>query len=195
MGQLKHGAGGWARWALALALTATAAQAAPAGPARRLNAALLAQPSATAVLQQWCQARAIAVPPVIVARRDAQRKPADARVRALLRAGPGETIVYRHVRLACGDVVLSEADNWYRPALLTPAMNRELESTDHPFGAVVKPLDFHRRRLGEQFLSGAEVLRHRALLVLPDGAPLSLVVETYARAVIDAPSVGQQLKP
>ena len=34
--------------------------------------------------------------------------------------GPDEPVAYRHVRLRCGDHVLSEADNWYVPSRLTP---------------------------------------------------------------------------
>ncbi len=40
---------------------------------------------------------------------------------------------YRHVRLRCGDRVLSEADNWYLPRKLTPRMNRLLETSDMAF--------------------------------------------------------------
>ena len=36
------------------------------------------------------------------------------------------------MRLKCGDHVLSEADNWYVKARLTPDMNHMLETTDTP---------------------------------------------------------------
>ncbi len=48
----------------------------------------------------------------------------------------------------CGGHVLSEADNWYVPARLTPQMNRALDTSDTPFGAAVKALDFHRATPG-----------------------------------------------
>ena len=109
-----------------------------------------------------------------------------------MHAAPGEPIRYRRVALACGEVVLSNADNWYRPGALTWAMNNELDTTDHPFGAVVKPLAFHRRTLSVAILISAEdrrppaaVLRHQAVLETPDGAPFSLVIETYTGAVLD----------
>jgi hypothetical protein len=145
------------------------------------------------VLQQWSAARHLADPPLVTARRIlGEDKPADAEVRALLHAAPGETIRYRRVALVCGGRVLSNADNWYRPDRLTAQMNTELDNTDHPFGEVVEPLDFHRQRLEARVLMApgartapAAVIRHRALLETPDGTPISLVVETYAKAVLD----------
>ncbi|TIQ61732.1 MAG: hypothetical protein E5X41_32095 [Mesorhizobium sp.] len=41
---------------------------------------------------------------------------------------------YRRVQLACGKLVLCEADNWYVPSSLTPQMNRLLDETTQPFG-------------------------------------------------------------
>jgi hypothetical protein len=179
-------AGAWAR----------AAAPPPHGAYHRivaLEADLASRPSATETLQRWCAARRLADPPVIVARlASGPGKPADAQVRALLHATPGEPIRYRRVALACGGRVLSNADNWYRPGQLTAAMNRELDATDHPFGAVVKPLGFHRQTLDARVLVPpgaralpADVIRNRALLETPDGTPFSLVVETYTRAVLD----------
>ena len=187
-------------WSVGLALVSTpvwadgpaAGEPGPFAAVRSLNRDLLMHDSATEVLGQWCAGRRLADPPVIRAVRDsAPDKPADARVRARLGAARGETIRYRHVRLTCGAHVLSEADNWYRPALLTPGMNAALDHTDTPFGLVVKPLGFHRVRLGATFLigrygvakAGGGVLRHEALLVMPNGEPFSLVVETYTAEV------------
>ncbi len=53
---------------------------------------------------------------------------------------PGAELRYRRVQLVCGSRVLSEADNWYLPGHLSPAMNQVLDSTDEPFGRVVGPL-------------------------------------------------------
>jgi hypothetical protein len=96
---------------------------------------------------------------------------------------------YRHVRLACGASVLSEADNWFVPARLTPEMNRTLAGTDTPFGKVAAPLGFRRERLEARRgrapgCPPRTVLSHRALLRLPSGAPLALVTECYTRAVL-----------
>jgi len=51
--------------------------------------------------------------------RDAD-KPASPEQRRRLQVGDAEPVRYRHVRLACGDHVLSEADNWYLPGRLAP---------------------------------------------------------------------------
>lgn len=158
-----------------------------------LNNELLSHDSATAVLGQWCATRHLADPPTIKALRDrALTIPADRRVRARLHATIDQTVNYRHVRLACGDHVLSEADNWYLPDRLTPEMNRLLEQTDTPFGAVVRPLDFHRHTLRvTQLLRRGDadpvphaVLRHEAVLTDGAGRPFSYVVETYTSEVL-----------
>ncbi len=163
-----------------------------------LNADLLSRDSATETLQRWCAARHLADPATIVARRiPGEGKPASAEVRMLLHAAPAEPIRYRRVALACGDHVLSNADNWYRPSALTAPMNAELEASDHPFGAVVRPLGFHRRTLSATILISARdrrppaaVIRHEAVLETPDGTPFSLVIETYTNAVLEEGSAG-----
>ena len=189
--------GGERRWlrAATMAFCLLAPLPAAAGAAadiRALNADLLAHDSATAVLQQWCADHHLAAEAKIVAERVAgPGKPATAAVRALLKADPGEIIAYRRVRLACGTVVMSQADNWYRPGRLTPEMNRLLETTDTPFGTVVKPLGFHRERLSAVVLARpgraipAAIVRNKALLETPDGTPFSLVVETYLRGAVE----------
>lgn len=148
---------------------------------------LAAQDSATAALGQWCGARGIADPPAIRAEQVGQAVQPSAEVRRLLGVGESEPLAYRHVRLACGAAVLSEADNWYVPARLAPEMNRLLATTDTPFGKVVAPLGFRRERLAAQRGRASDcppdtVLSHRALLRLPHGHPLSLVTECYTRA-------------
>lgn len=171
--------------------------------ASALNADLLTHDSATETLQRWCAAHHLADPAKIVAHRVlGEDKPAGGEVRRLLHAAPGEAIRYRRVALACGDHVLSNADNWYRPGALTAQMNAELETTDHPFGAVVRPLGFHRRTLSAVVLISARargapsaLIRHKAVLETPDGRPFSLVVETYTRAVLDEGSARQQVEP
>lgn len=149
-----------------------------AGDAARLKADLLASGSATVTLGQWCARERLADPPVIKAERVAADKPAPADVRALLQVGAGAPVRYRRVKLVCGAHVLSEADNWYVPSRLTPAMNAALDATDTPFGAAVKALNFHRRTLDAGPAPGTG-LRVRALLLTPDETPFSLVVEDY----------------
>ena len=112
------------------------------------------------------------------------------------------------MRLRCGAHTLSEADNFYVPARLTPDINRQLDTTDVAFGRAVQPLHFSRhtvsaRLLWEPMPQGWEmgtpvpapdpaglavpphVLEHQAVLTLPDGTPFSLVIESYTGAVLD----------
>ncbi|MFG1430861.1 hypothetical protein V5F44_03750 [Xanthobacter sp. V2C-8] len=177
-----------------------------------LNADLLSHPSATLTLDRWCATHRLAPEGtrIVAERVPGAEKPADDAVRQALQAGPQERIAYRRVRLRCGEKVLSEADNWYLPALLTPEMNHRLETTDTAFGRVVQPLDFRRRTLSATLLwrplpegwemgaavpsaagarldPPAHVLEHRAVLTLPDGTPFSALVESYTRGVLDFP--------
>jgi chorismate-pyruvate lyase len=167
-----------------------------------LNADLLSHDSATLILEHWCGEHHLADPPRIVARRlrDAS-KPIPDELRNRLAVDAREPIAYRHVQLACGEHVFSEADNWYVPSRLTPEMNRQLDTTDEPFGRVVKPLGFRRNSLSAELLwqplprgwemqrsreSAAlqipqEVLRHQAILYTSSQMPFSAVVETYTR--------------
>lgn len=167
-----------------------------------LNADLLSHDSATLTLERWCAEHRLAEPARISARRvrDAD-KPIPDHLRAQLGVAAGEPIAYRHVRLMCGDHVLSEADNWYVPGRLTAAMNETLERSDEPFGKVVKPLGFQRHTLTAELLwsplppgwemqraSAAQaplrgippfLLRHAAVLRSAAQVPFSVVVENY----------------
>ena len=158
--------------------------------------ALAAQPSATKALQGWCEARHYSRehPAKIVARRFplalAMKPPAD--LAQQLGVGPNEPLQVRHVALDCGDALLSLADNWYVPSRLTPEMNAALDHTDLPFGTVATPLHYTRQPLASQ--RGASdgcapdaILTHRALLRLPDGRPLALVLECYQPDVLAKP--------
>jgi chorismate-pyruvate lyase len=176
-----------------------------------LNADLLAHDSATLTIERWCAEHRLANPARIVAERVSDAaKPASAEVREALDVKPDEPLGYRRVQLKCGDHVLSEADNWYVPARLTPEMNHALETTDTPFGKAVAALHFRRHTLSADLLwrplpKGWEigatpvpqeaaamtipdhVLEHRAVLSTPDGEPFSEVVETYTGEVLAFP--------
>lgn len=150
---------------------------------------LAREDSATAALTQWCQARGLAEDPLVTARKVARRaRDADAATRRLLAVGAREPVGYRHVALACGATVLSLARNWYVPARLPPAMRRQL-AANRPFGAVIAPLGFRRERLASTRgpaagCPAATVLTNRALILLPDGEPLALVIECYQPTVL-----------
>jgi chorismate-pyruvate lyase len=153
----------------------------------QLQSALAAAPSATQYLTARCTALKLASPPVIRAVRVKLARVADTQIRKALGVAADEPVRYRRVQLDCGSHVLSEADNWYVPARLTPAMNHALDTTQIPFGAVVKPLDFHRTTLKVEPLDGrVRALRVTALLVTGAGQPFSLVVENYSRALVGA---------
>lgn len=160
---------------MALATLALGGCASPQLP--HFQAVLAANDSATAALGQWCAVHGIADPPVIRAQAD----------RAALGISPQEPVGYRHVQLFCGKTVLSVAHNWYVPKRLESHMNHTLQTTDVPFGKVVAPLKFRRERRAEQRggMAGCPaqtILSHRAILRLPDGNPISLVVECYTRS-------------
>lgn len=176
--------------ALMIPLAARGGEVRGASSLQRLEGALLSGESATAILARWCADLRLADPPRVVALRDAGAVAlASPRVRRRLQALPGEAIAFRRVRLACGAHVLSQADNWYLPDRLTPAMNAALEGSDAPFGQVVRPLRFHRVTLAEHRLAGrrpsvgtaggSDVLRLDAVLVGGDGRPFAFVQETY----------------
>lgn len=214
-----------------LAVSARGAQAgaiaAPAWPDRfesrlealalieTLNADLLSHNSATLTLDRWCADHRLAADPHVVAKlvRGEKKAPSAADLQLLGVSSAGD-VRYRRVKLTCGARVLSEADNWYVPARLTPAMNRQLDATDISFGRAVRPLHFKRRTLSAQLLwhplpegwemgaarpvptKGAlriphDLLQHRAVLTLPDGTPFSLVVETYTANVLAFPPIGR----
>lgn len=218
------------RWTAALLLATSCAGAAepPAWPdnyvarlqvqalLQTLSANILASTSATLSLEQWCADHAMAREPKIVARllRGAD-KPATPEQRARLAVSPDTPVKYRRVQLSCGEHLLSEADNWYVPSRLTPAMNHMLEDTDTPFGKVVLPLAPYRRTIGAKTLwsplldhwenhpipadTGAATMtipaalfEHSAVLYTREHEPISEVRETYQRGLLDfAPPAAQ----
>lgn len=174
-----------------------------------LNAELLSNRSATAVLEGWCRRHQLGpADATIVAVRDrAAEHAADAEQLARLRVTSAAELRYRRVELRCGDRVLSRAENWYVPARLTADMNRLLDETDTPFGRVVAPLQPFRQSISAQLLWSplgpdgscptaaaadaalaipAELLQHRALLYASDMQPIAEVSEVYQRSVLDA---------
>lgn len=150
--------------------------------------ALAAQDSATAALGEWCATRKLASPPAVRAQRIAGEDLApSAEIRRLLAVEANEPLAYRHVRLTCGMAALSEAHNWYVPSRLPAGMNEELANGDSPFGAVIAPLRFTRERLAYErgrapACPEGTILSHRAVLRLPDGRPVSMVIECYTAA-------------
>jgi hypothetical protein len=176
-----------------------------------LNAEIMASPSATLALEKWCAEHRLAGSgeAKIVARLiRGTPKPATDEQRQRLQVGPDEKLGYRHVRLVCGDRVLSEADNWCVPSRLTPEMNRLLEATDTPFGKAVQSLKPYRQTFSANVLwwplpQGWEtqthpavdaggtlnipetLFEHRAIVFSRDRLPLAEVHESYKRPLLD----------
>ncbi len=174
-----------------------------------LNAEVLASTSATRSLEHWCAVHAMAANPKVHAELVAgAAKPLDDAGRTRLALAPGEPVKYRHVRLACGNHVLSEADNWYVPGRLSPEMNRLLETTDTPFGKAVAALRFTRETFAvdgvwsplpddwqitppaadhpERPLAIPPILfSHHAVLYDAAHRPFSEVAEHYTREILD----------
>lgn len=220
-------AGGWVRGAVSLVLLAIHPGVAQADARwtddftgrlevlalmEELDADLLASTSATNTLEAWCADHHMATLARLnaIALSDAQ-KPLDEGGRAVLDVKPGEPLRYRHVELVCGSRVLSEAENWYVPARLTPGMNHLLDTTKMPFGRVVSdlhpvrqtlsverlwsplPSDWDRHLGRGEMQRGASrrlaipdrLFRHRAVLLDSQRRPIALVVETYRSGVLD----------
>lgn len=169
------------------------------------NAEILAAASATRVLEEWCAEHHMADDPKIIATRvpDVRKEPSAEQLERLQVRDAAE-VRYRRVELRCGTHILSEADNWYVPARLTPEMNTLLDTTDTPFGKAVQPLHPYRRTLavtilwtplppgweqqpstrfrghrGRTLTLPKEAFQHRAILYTAGHQPFSEVVETY----------------
>ena len=175
-----------------------------------LNAEILASRSATRSLESWCAARGLSDDPRVFADRESGvEKVPSAEQLVRLQVRDANELRYRRVRLRCGTRVLSEADNWYVPARLTPEMNHTLDTTNESFGRVISPLEPYRRTFEARLLwaplpegwdrgaaveSSEETLTipgalfaHRALVYSASHVPLAEVVETYQRDILGAP--------
>ncbi len=164
---------------------------------QKLSAELLANKSATVVLEKWCANHFIADGAMIVAQPLGGSNCApSADTRARLKVDDDAIVTYRNVALMCGDILLSVAQNWYVPERLTPAMIEVLRSSETPFGKVIAPLNPTRQTLSATLLweppSGMNaattipdhLLEHRAVLSNGAGVPLAEVVETYQRGIL-----------
>lgn len=171
-----------------------------------LNATLLSTASATRTLEDWSHRHHLAAPPTVRAiRQNTPARVCPPALRDALRlsasAPSPDALRYRHVRLMCGTLMLSEAENWYLPSRLTANMNRELDTTDTPFGRATSALTFTRRLVlaenlwsplplgwelsplpagtGQPLIFPPTLFRHHAVLSRQDGVPISAVIESY----------------
>ena len=107
----------------------------------------------------------------------------------------------RSVSLKRGDVVLSDAENWFIPQRLPGSMREALASTPTPFGAVIAPLHPRRRTFFVDLTGAFEmtklmapnpaydqartVVDHRAVVCRGiDGQPLAVVREAYREVLL-----------
>lgn len=184
-------------WLLALSLLPAHSEAALSTEDRRvladLQSELLSKPSATEVLEAYCKSRlgpkTESVHAEILKRTRKVRGFAD--VRKDLRLRPGESLSYRKVRLHCGAVALSVADNWFVPERLTESMNQALAESDIPFGKIVSPLGFRRKTQGTRWNSSRHarqvdrwVFENRALLIDAQQRPFSVLRERYLHSLL-----------
>jgi hypothetical protein len=176
------------RWLWALPLLAACAASGPTPDvlAQQLDAAIRASSSATLALEKWCADHGMAAEAKIVARLvRGNDKAASAETLVRLGVASQADIKYRRVHLYCGPHLFSEADNWYVPARLTPAMNRLLDDTDTPFGKVVQPLAPYRRTHSTRTLQSPTALfEHSAVLYTAAHQPIAEVRETYQRGTL-----------
>lgn len=103
---------------------------------------------------------------------------------------PGEILRHRRVCLNWGSTTVSEADNWYLPERLPPAMREQLALTTVPFGQVVLALGPVRTRTLQAKATGAGqdprfILHVNAVLHTADGTPIAEVREHYRRELVD----------
>jgi hypothetical protein len=177
-----------------------------------LNADILGSRSATASLENWCRDHRLDAEPKIVARAvPGVSHAATAEQRQRLDVASSDDVKYRRVQLRCGIRVLSEAENWYVPARLTPEMNRLLDTSETPFGKAVEPLGPYRRTFavtqlwlplpmgweressalpdatGRQLAIPDALFEHRAVLYTREHKPFSEVREVYQRQLLAFP--------
>ncbi len=178
-----------------------------------LNAEVLASRSATLTLEDWCRDHQLAKEPKMVAElvRGVTKGSTGEQRERLQVTSEGE-VKYRRVLLRCGSRVLSVADNWYVPERLTPDMNRLLDTTDTPFGKVVRSLEPYRQTfvakllwspLPDRWERGAiaassaagnilaipdALFEHRAVLYTREHKPFSEVDEVYQRQLLAFPA-------
>ncbi|MFT8675209.1 MAG: hypothetical protein ABF535_01740 [Acetobacter sp.] len=166
---------------------------------------LLTGSSATLTIEQWLLDNGMrASLPLRAERHGSTEPPCPAPYLDALGLGgsQAQTLRYRTIRLVADGRVFSQAENWYRPDLLSETMRHQLDTTDIPFGHIVRPLAFSRQLLlreglwsplpegwqrhatlppatGNALDLPAYLFRHVAVLRTGAGIPFSVVVETY----------------
>jgi chorismate-pyruvate lyase len=164
-----------------------------------LSERILRSNSATEELERWCGERAIGDGRIVAlcSRNAVCEICDDESLEALYPQDVRGQTKFRSVRLATAGIVLVEALNWYFPDRLTLEMCDSLESTNIPFGHVVKPLrpkrrTFLVRRCTPEQMYGTKVtidptaiaFEHRAILYGEGDAPLAVVHERFRNVLV-----------
>jgi len=146
--------------------------------------------TATLALNDWCNRHGLPGADRVHAE-VLQDEPIDpAAYTGRLVVAPGETLRHRRVRLNWGAMTLSEADNWYLPQRLPPAMRERLENSSVPFGQVVMSLGPQRTDETRERVDATDADDHRfflhvtALLYTAQGAAIAEVSERYRRELL-----------
>ena len=145
-----------------------------------LHAALLAADSATAVLESFFGA-------ITVQRRDLPPSP-NPGLSERLRLAADDMLRHRAVWLLAGGDILSQAELWYVANRLPADRVQKLDTSDTPFGRIMKPLGLKRIVLEARLCAPGEdcALAHRAMLVEPGGLPVAEVHERYSDTLFEA---------
>lgn len=140
--------------------------------AENLRACLLAGPTASAVLGDWCARRF--GPGSLTAWKLEDREIPNGRR-------------HRRVELRWRDIAVSCAENVYVPAGLPECVRHQVRDTSIPFGILLETSGLVRRTtLARQLTAdGPFVLEIRATLALPSHGHVASVHEFYHRALID----------
>lgn len=157
----------------------------------QLNELLLNSDSATFALEAWCSKTGRRRGEVRAERLSVHKQVAGSEILECLKVRRGEAISFRRVRLVWNGITLSQADNWYRPELLSDDMNNRLANTSVAFGRVVETMQFRRKKLAAHLLWSRredplpeKVLHHTAVLESAEGVPFSMVKETYLKSAL-----------
>lgn len=164
-----------------------------------LSERILRSNSATEELERWCAERAIGDGRIVAIRaRNAKAVPCDDEsLEALYPHDVRGQAKFRLVELATAGIVVVDAFNWYFPDRLTLDMRKALETTDTPFGRVVKPLKpkrrtyLVRRRTPGQMMEakgpldpGATAFEHRAVIYGQGDIPIAVVHERFRNILV-----------
>lgn len=154
---------------------------------------LFRAPSASEALESWCRRHWHLQARLEARTRPLAAPPAPDAGSPLAGQDPPH---YRRADLLYGGQVVSEAEMWYLPGALSPAMRQELRQARTPFGRAVEALGARRALLREGPVTpppergfsppDAFFLQLHLVLRTPEGRVFAEVREHYRRALLQA---------